>query len=134
MGTSTSSQNKNEEQTNDTRRSANVESVIGTMLRAGVVAAAVVIIAGLLLYLITGDSGYPGDTYPTDFAGIMEGLFALKSVAVIETGLLLLILTPVFRVFVSLFVFIIEKDFRFVWITTIVLIILVCSFLLGQVG
>lgn len=116
------------------RRSAGVESVIGTMLRVGVIAAATVIIAGLLLYLITGDSGYPGDTYPTEFAGIIKGLFALKSVAIIETGLLLLILTPVFRVFVSLFVFIIEKDYRFVWITTIVLIILICSFLLGKAG
>ncbi|WP_182534028.1 DUF1634 domain-containing protein [Fontibacillus panacisegetis] len=104
------------------------------MLRIGVLIAGAVIVIGLLQYLITGESGYPGDTFPTTFGGIFEGMFQLKAMAVIETGLLLLILTPVFRVFVSLFVFWAEKDYRFVGITAVVLIILIVSFLLGKVG
>ncbi|MNO06317.1 hypothetical protein D3C81_2280520 [compost metagenome] len=58
----------------------------------------------------------------------------MKSVAIIQTGLLLLILTPVFRVFVSLFVFWAEKDYRFVLITAVVFVILIASFLLGKAG
>lgn len=111
-----------------------VETVISKMLRIGVIAAAIVIIIGLLQYLITGNSGYSGDTFPTSFTAIVEGLLAFKAVAVIQTGLLLLILTPVFRVFVSLFVFWAEKDYRFVLITAIVLTILIVSFALGKVG
>lgn len=115
-------------------RSMEVELIVSKMLRIGVFLAAAVIIIGLLQYLITGESGYPGDTFPITVSGIFEGLLQLKAMAIIETGLMLLILTPVFRVFVSLFVFIAEKDYRFVGITVVVFIILVASFLLGKVG
>ncbi len=46
-------------------------------------------------------------------------------------GLFCLILTPVLRVVVSLFTFLKEKDYLYVGITGIVLIILVISFLIG---
>ncbi|SDG30223.1 Uncharacterized membrane protein [Fontibacillus panacisegetis] len=125
---------QSQQQESNKSRSYEVELVISKMLRIGVLIAGAVIVIGLLQYLITGESGYPGDTFPTTFGGIFEGLFQLKAMAVIETGLLLLILTPVFRVFVSLFVFWAEKDYRFVGITAVVLIILIVSFLLGKVG
>lgn len=115
-------------------RIADVELVISKMLRIGVVAAALVIIIGLVKLLVTGVSGYPDQTYPLGVPEIWEGLLALKSVAIIETGLLLLILTPVMRVFVSLFVFWQEKDYRFVAITATVFIILIVSFMLGKAG
>ncbi|GJM76122.1 hypothetical protein HMSSN036_83380 [Paenibacillus macerans] len=38
------------------------------------------------------------------------------------------------RVFVSLFVFLAEKDYRFVLITAVVFVILIASFLLGKAG
>ncbi|GIP23516.1 DUF1634 domain-containing protein [Paenibacillus sp. J22TS3] len=115
-------------------RIADVELAISKILRIGVVVAAAVIIAGLVKLLVTGVSGYPDDTYPLGFAAIWEGLLELKSVAIIETGLLLLIMTPVLRVFVSLFVFWQEKDYRFVAITATVFIILILSFMLGKAG
>ncbi|USB33724.1 DUF1634 domain-containing protein [Paenibacillus sp. YPG26] len=115
-------------------RIADVELAISKMLRIGIVAAAAVIIIGLVQFLVTGVSGYPDGTYPLGFRAIWEGLLDMKSVAVIETGLLILILTPVLRVFVSLFVFWQEKDYRFVAITATVFIILVISFLLGKAG
>ncbi|SMF36977.1 DUF1634 domain-containing protein [Paenibacillus barengoltzii] len=115
-------------------RSFEIETAISKMLRVGVMLAAAVIVIGLIQFLITGDSGYPGDTYPTSFGAIMSGLLALKSAAIIQTGLLLLILTPVFRVFISLFLFWAEKDYRYVVITAIVFIILILSFVLGKAG
>lgn len=117
---------------NSTSRIEGVELAVSKLLRIGVFIAAIVIIIGLLQLLITGDRGYPGETYPTGFGSIIDGLMSWKSVAVIETGLLLLILTPVLRVFVSLFVFLQEKDYRFVGITALVFIILIVSFLLGK--
>ncbi|GIO86188.1 membrane protein [Paenibacillus faecis] len=124
----------NEGHPTENQRAFAVELVISKMLRIGVLVAAAVIITGLVLFLVTGDSGYPGDTFPTNFGDIMTGLLAMKSVAIIQTGLLLLILTPVFRVFVSLFVFWAEKDYRFVLITAVVFVILIASFLLGKAG
>lgn len=111
-----------------------VETAISKMLRIGVILAAIVIITGLVLFLATGDSGYPGDTYPISFSAILSGLLAFKAAAVIQTGLLLLILTPVLRVFVSLFLFWAERDYRYVIITAIVFVILILSFVLGKAG
>lgn len=115
-------------------RAAEVEIAISKMLRIGIVLAGLVIVIGLVLFLVTGESGYPGDTFPTSLPDIFQGLIQLKSVAIIEVGLILLILTPVFRVFVSMFAFIHEKDYRFVFISIFVLIILAISFALGKVG
>ena len=47
-------------------------------------------------------------------------------------GLLLLIATPVLRVAVSIFAFVYEKDKVFVIITSIVLGLLLLSFILGK--
>lgn len=115
-------------------RAAEVEIAISKMLRIGIVLAGLVIVVGLVLFLVTGDSGYPGDTFPTSLLEIWHGMVELKSVAIIEAGLILLILTPVFRVFVSMFAFIHEKDYRFVLISILVLVILAFSFALGKVG
>ncbi|WP_339819720.1 DUF1634 domain-containing protein [Paenibacillus sp. FSL R7-0216] len=115
-------------------RTFEIETAISKMLRIGVMLAAIVIVTGLVQYLVTGDSGYPGDTYPTSFGAIVSGLVAFKAAAVIQTGLLLLILTPVFRVFVSLFLFWAERDYRYVIITTVVFVILILSFALGKAG
>ncbi|MBW4840194.1 MAG: DUF1634 domain-containing protein [Paenibacillaceae bacterium] len=115
-------------------RTFEIETAISKMLRIGVMLAAIVIVTGLVQYLVTGDSGYPGDTYPTSFGAMMSGLVAFKAAAVIQTGLLLLILTPVFRVFISLFLFWAERDYRYVIITAVVFVILILSFALGKAG
>ena len=111
-----------------------VELAISKLLRIGVVIAAAVIAVGLIQLLITGQTGYAPDEYPHQLHGIIEGLGSWKSAAVIEAGLLLLILTPVFRVLVSLIAFAQEKDYRFVAISAIVLVILIISFVLGKAG
>ena len=83
----------------------------------------------MLLFL---GSGYPGNTFPISAPGIVQGLFLLKPYAVILSGLLLLVLTPVFRVGVSILVFAQEKDRLYVAITSIVFVILIISFWLGK--
>jgi uncharacterized membrane protein len=54
--------------------------------------------------------------------------------AVIALGLLVLIATPVLRVAVSIVTFALERDWVYVAITTLVLCILIASFLLGAGG
>lgn len=115
------------------KNSEDVEIIISKCLKTGVLASAAVIGLGLVLFLVTGNSGYPDQSFPTDPVTIFQGIGALKPFAIILTGLFILILTPVFRVGVSIIVFIKEKDSVYVKITAIVLAILIVSFLLGKV-
>lgn len=110
-----------------------MEIIISRFLRFGVLLSAVIVFIGLGMFLITGKSGYPINYYPISLSEIFKGLIAFKSYAIILTGIIILILTPVFRVGVSILVFIKEKDFLYVKITSLVFIILLISFILGKV-
>lgn len=113
---------------------AKVENVIGVIMQIGVIASAIVIIIGLAMFFISGQSGYSGNTFPHTFATIGTGLLALKPYAIIMLGLFLLILTPALRVLVSIYAFMVMKDRLYVWITTIVMIILVIAMVIGMYG
>jgi uncharacterized membrane protein len=109
------------------------EIKIARILKAGVLVSAAIILTGLILYFATGTGGYAGDSFPTSPLLILQGIFALKPYAVILFGLLILVLTPFFRVGVSVIVFLKEKDKLYVVITSIVFIILIVSLILGKV-
>jgi uncharacterized membrane protein len=111
-----------------------VEIIISKSLKIGVILSAAVIFIGFIMFLVTGRSGYPGSTFPTNLMLIFKGAAALKPYAIILTGLFILILTPVFRVGISVIVFLKEKDYIYVKITAVVFAILIVSFLLGKAG
>jgi len=108
-----------------------VELMIGQILRIGVIVSAVVIVLGILLMVIQGNGGYPNGVQPEGFVAIAKGVVAFKPYAVIMLGLFLLILTPTLRVVVSIYAFAVEKDRLYVWITTVVLVILVIASIIG---
>ena len=108
------------------------EIVISKTLRAGVALSGAITCLGLMLFLVTGNSGYPGESFPTSVAEILRGMENLKPYAVMLSGLFLLILTPVLRVGVSIITFVKEKDYMYAAITATVFIILIISFLLGK--
>jgi uncharacterized membrane protein len=110
-----------------------MEIVISNFLRIGVMLSAIVVFIGLAMFLTTGNTGYTGNYFPTTPSEIFKGLVLLKPYAIILTGLIILILTPVFRVGVSILVFMKEKDYLYVKITSLVFIILIISFVLGKV-
>ena len=105
-----------------------MERIIGNLLRAGVILAAVVVLAGGVWYLASS-----GNTEPAygRFRPDVKGVHALRTLptpeAVILVGLLLLIATPVARVIFSLVAFALEKDRVYVGITAAVLAILLYS-------
>ncbi|MEC0372545.1 DUF1634 domain-containing protein [Paenibacillus chibensis] len=117
---------------NDNSEIQDVELAVSRWLRIGVIISAAVIVIGLILLFIHGGSGYPDDYYPHSLSEIYSGTIALKPYAVITTGLILLILTPVLRVAISIWVFVREGDKLYVIITSIVLAILIISFILGK--
>ena len=98
--------------------------VIGYTLRAGVLAAALLSLAGLTLWASYGFSTVD----PVSGAGVL-GVFksvVLGNVAgTIYLGVVVLIATPIFRVALSVVHFAMERDHNYVGITLLVLAMLV---------
>ncbi|KRL88135.1 DUF1634 domain-containing protein [Lacticaseibacillus pantheris] len=110
-----------------------VELLIGRIMRIGVIAAVVVLLIGLVLMLFQGGN-YATGSQPHRFGTIFTGLLHGQADAVMMVGLFLLILTPVLRVVVSIYAFMVEHDRLYVWITTVVLVILAVAMVIGYFG
>lgn len=113
-------------------------TIIGWILRVGVILSTTIILVGVLLLLLqpgglTAQSMDLG-MFPHTLAQVWSGLLMLRTQAVIASGLLLLIATPVVTVITSAVAFAVERDRRFVVITLIVLAILILSLLIGKSG
>ena len=113
-----------------------VEKSIGILLRTGVLLAAAVVLFGGILYLVHRGSGHadyhvfrgePRDLR-TPSLTIREA-FTGNPEAIIELGLLLLILTPIARVVFSVVAFARERDTMYVVMTLLVLAVLLYSLL-----
>jgi uncharacterized membrane protein len=109
-----------------------VEVTVSDLLRVGVTLAATVVILGAIIYLIRNGGSMPEDQVfhgePADLReifGILQEVRAVRGRAIIQLGILLLILTPVARVAFSVFAFWKERDRLYVIITLIVLTVLV---------
>jgi uncharacterized membrane protein len=132
----------------DLQRLTRMELVISYTLLVGVLLSATVILTGILLFALTQNTGYarilphhladlityqrhtgPG-YFPSSVHDVVGGAMAGKAYAIVGLGLLLLIATPVIRVVLSVFFFLEQRDWLYVWITLIVLSVL----LLGLFG
>lgn len=121
-------------------RDRDIESIMGTMLRVGVVISAMIVFAGCSLYLWENGSrmtdhhrfmGEPASLRHPD--QIVTDAMQFQSESMIQFGLLLLVLTPVTRILFSIIGFLIEKDYLYVSIGVLVLAIIVASYL-GQLA
>lgn len=109
-----------------------VDQVIGRLLQVGVLIAAAVTLVGGLLFLAQHGSaiadygtfrGVPETL--TSLGGIVRGVRAGDRAALVQLGLVLLILTPMARVALTLGAFAVQKDRLYVVLTSIVLAVLV---------
>ncbi len=117
-----------------------LERVLGTLLRAGVVTAAAFVLLGGLLFVARHGGELPAYHVfrgePSDLrsvAGIVRDAADISGRGLIQFGLLLLIATPVARVVFSVGAFALERDGRYVAITLLVLAVLVYSLAFGSV-
>jgi uncharacterized membrane protein len=105
-----------------------IETIIGLLLRAGVLIAAAVVGVGAVIFLLRhGASSASYRTFTGEPASlrhptlIVDEAFHLSGRGVIQLGLLCLIATPVARVVFSAVAFLIERDYLYVVLTLIVL-------------
>jgi uncharacterized membrane protein len=110
------------------------ESVIGQMLRAGVIVSAALVFIGGMLYLAKFGSVRPDyrifRSEPTDMRfvqPVVADAAARHARGLIQLGLLILIATPIARVAFSVFAYISERDWLYAAITLAVLGILLYS-------
>ena len=117
-----------------TGNDAQLDILVGNLLRAGVLISAAVVLIGGAIYLLRHGLALP------DYATFHEGPASLRSVAgilgnvflgsgrgVIQLGVLLLIATPVVRVVLLLIGFAWQRDRLYVAVSFIVLMALVYS-------
>ena len=113
-------------------------SIIGWVLRGGVILSATIILIGFLLLILHagGKSGFEVSigAFPHTLGQVWSGLLVLQPQAIIASGLLLLIAIPVITVATSAVAFAVERDRRFVVIALVVLAILITSMLIGKGG
>jgi len=114
--------------------------VIALLLVGGVALSAAIVILGMTLLAVTGRTGYhealePGlilaregsIMLPRTVGEVWQGVVALRPFAVIELGVVLLILTPILRVAASIVLFWWEGDRLYAGIATALLALLLIS-------
>ncbi|MFT3993987.1 MAG: DUF1634 domain-containing protein [Dysgonomonas sp.] len=122
-----------------------MELFIGKLLRYGVMTSCAITLLGGIIYIIQhfgeGSAKYKATDLPNEMFGVDHYLRELSTIfprmlqldgaAIIQFGVCVLIATPVLRVAVSVFAFLLEKDYLYVVITLIVLSIILANMILG---
>lgn len=118
----------------------NLDLLISRLLRAGIMVATLLTVAGACLYLLHHGGqqvsygifrGEPPGL--KGLAAVWEEALSLSGRGLIQLGLLVLIATPVVRVFASAIAFAAAGDRLYLTVTLVVLILLLAS-LLGWLG
>lgn len=111
-----------------------IDLIIGNLLRIAVIVSAIFVFAGAVIYLWRHGLEMPDfgvfSGVPKNLRGlkeIMDSAWQIRSVGIIQLGLLLLIFTPVARVAFSVIAFLLERDYMYVVFTLIVLTVLLLS-------
>lgn len=103
------------------------EILVSTVLRVGVIAAAVLVGVGLVIHLARGGTDprvyahFTKVPFDLEHLGVMfHGIGHLEGRSIAELGLLVLIATPIVRVALSVGIFLRERDGTYVVVTLIV--------------
>jgi uncharacterized membrane protein len=120
---------------------------ISYVLRYGVLISGFIILLGFIIYQIKEDhlKSYSSQVYhdllqgkiipdkvPHTFNAFFSGILGLEADVIMSLGLIILVLLPVVRVFLTLFLFIRQRDIPYIFITSFVSLILISSLLFGK--
>ena len=118
-----------------------IQILLGNLLRTGVVLSMVIVLIGGVLFVSENSGTHvdyrvfkPEDLAFSSISAILKGLMSFKSSAIIQFGVLLLIFTPIMRIIFSVVSFIIERDYMYVVIGLIVLVVIMVSLSGGLAG
>jgi uncharacterized membrane protein len=116
-------------------RDADLEQIIGELLRYGVLASSLVVLAGGIVYLIRHGGQLP---QYHEFRGepdkmrkpvlMWEAVWRGEGRPLIQLGLLILVATPIARIVFSFIGYLLEKDYLYAVLTVIVLLVILLNF------
>jgi uncharacterized membrane protein len=116
-------------------RDADLEQIIGELLRYGVLASSLVVFSGGIVYLIRHGGQVP---QYHEFRGepdkmrkpvqMWEAVWRGEGRPLIQLGLLVLVATPVARILFSFIGYLLEKDYLYAVLTVIVLLVILLNF------
>jgi uncharacterized membrane protein len=122
-------------------KDTDIQSLIGQVLRAGMIISISIVFIGGVLYIYRHGhtiANYRIFTGVPDFVQhtgtLINGVINLKGQAIIQIGIILLIATPILRVIFSAIGFMLEKDYMYVGISLLVLLIIFISLMNGNAG
>lgn len=112
------------------------EQIIGNLLRTGVLLSAFVVLVGGIYYLAQYGGAHRDyhefhgqPQYLSSVSGVISSAVKLDCRGIIQFGLLLLVLTPIARVFFSAISFGLEGDRTYVGVSLLVLAVLIYGLL-----
>jgi len=130
--------------------------LLSLVLRGGVILSAAIVGFGLVLLLVTGQTGYTLDTgkggsqlsnllayhdensanlyFPINPVEIWQGLISLKPFGIIMFGLTVLIITPVLNILLITLSYLRQRNLIYTLISLFVLTVLTLGFFLGKAG
>jgi uncharacterized membrane protein len=105
------------------------------VLMGGMILSCATYVLGIALFLIQNQNPLQATVvHYQSVRAFMNALSTLQSAAVLTLATVFLIATPLTRVFISIFVFALNHNPKYVVVTSIVLAILISSILLGYFG
>jgi len=127
------------------RRAGQVEVLLGRLLRIGVSASMAVVLAGIVIMFVRHEDYLfapgsleglikPGTRFPHTVSQVAKEAAGSSGRAIVAAGLLMLIATPVVRVAMSAVAFFHRRDWAYVALALLVLLLLLASFLVGKTG
>lgn len=124
-----------------------LKTILSRTLRWGVSLASLTALAGGVLWLVReGGAPFEADLYRhfsyaaekpdsyTTLHGIWAGLTGFTAEGWIQTGVLILILTPILRIVVSLYEFVAERDWLYAVISAVVLAVILANSFAGEIS
>jgi uncharacterized membrane protein len=107
----------------------NLEKIISYTLRIGVILSALLVIIGLAIYFVEGDRNLSVSS-SFDFFQVFVGLARGDPLAIMLLGVIVLVLTPLLRVFELVLSYAWERDRLYITLSSVVLLFMVAGIIL----
>lgn len=116
----------------ETIDSSKIKRIAITVMRVAILFSIGVALTGLLIYVFDAnkkhiDYSHFKPTFALDITQFKNDLTTFKSTALMQLGLLILIITPLIRIAFILWEFVVKKDYLYILIGSLVLVILAIS-------
>ncbi|MDP9078358.1 MAG: DUF1634 domain-containing protein [Bacteroidota bacterium] len=122
-------------------KDTDIQSLIGKVLRGGMMLSMTIVVFGGIFFIYRHGHSIPNykefkgiPPFLQNIGSLIHASILFKGQAIIQLGIILLIATPILRVVFSTIGFALEKDYLYVGISILVLLIIFASMLSGHAG